>query len=147
MKNIKVDYIGRAVDLVSGLISDKELPYYNMVQGGDWGLEAITFNNGYTVSIGEQNTVKLDFSDLDNELQTTLNIADAIEKQYIIMKDLNKKLNTRAVNFSMGFWVNEGLLYIDINLVIENKNLAIALGLSNKQIAIFDNKNKKEIIL
>lgn len=62
-----------------------------------------------------------------------------------------KEYNQLAINNGgyIGFWIdkNTNLLYLDISLYINNKYRALATARKNKQLAIFDLKNKDSIYL
>lgn len=60
-----------------------------------------------------------------------------------IIRD-NKKLLLEE-NIYLGTWVNEGMIYIDISENITNIEEARAVGITRKQLAIFD-CSKKEVI-
>ena len=45
----------------------------------------------------------------------------------------------------LGFWIDEGILYIDISKWFRDKSEALKFGKQNKQIAIFDLKNSESI--
>jgi hypothetical protein len=61
-------------------------------------------------------------------------------------KDVWDQLYNRT-DIYMGFWVNQGKLYIDLVERIENRETAIAEGLRNNQIAIWDAFLQKNIHL
>jgi hypothetical protein len=48
---------------------------------------------------------------------------------------------------SVGFWYNEGTLYIDAVLIFEDLEDALELGRIKNEIAIYDLNNQKEIKL
>jgi hypothetical protein len=47
----------------------------------------------------------------------------------------------------IGYWVNNGIVYIDCTIHVRTKKEAIKLGRINNQIAIYDCKNNNEIKL
>jgi hypothetical protein len=47
----------------------------------------------------------------------------------------------------IGFWIHEGLLYIDLSERIENRDQAIREGFTRQQIAIYDAEAGKDIYL
>jgi len=47
----------------------------------------------------------------------------------------------------VGLWQDNGLIYVDISRHYNNKQDAIKNGIKNKQLAIYDLKNKKDIKL
>jgi hypothetical protein len=50
-------------------------------------------------------------------------------------------------NLVIGFWKNEKNIFIDLSLNVKTKADALLLAKRNKQIAIYDIKNQKEIYL
>ena len=50
-------------------------------------------------------------------------------------------------NYIIGTWIDNGILYVDINKIEKNYTRAVELGKSQKQLAIYDNINKKSIYL
>lgn len=50
-------------------------------------------------------------------------------------------------NEYIGLWIDNGLLYIDITKHYKNKKEALKIGIKNKQKAIFDIANKKDIFI
>ena len=64
------------------------------------------------------------------------------------LREMIKKLYFKASSSDyVGFWVNEGKIYIDLTRHIVSKKSAILFGLSNDQIAIWDCKNNESINL
>jgi len=107
---------------------------YTRLNGGcsfNSNLEILEDLKGYTVSIARY------------EYKTTTKNIDEIEKNIKSKMELikNKK------NYIIGTWINDGILYIDINKIELNYTRAVEFGKSQKQLAIFDNINKKTIYL
>lgn len=50
-------------------------------------------------------------------------------------------------NAYLGAWIDEGITYIDISVLVENKEDAIELGKVNNQLAIYDIQNNESIYL
>ena len=94
-------------------------------------LEILEDLKGYTISIQKY------------EYKTTVENVKEIEKNIIEKMELikNKK------NYIIGTWIDNGILYIDINKIELNYTRACEFGKSQKQLAIFDNVNKKSIYL
>ena len=99
-----------------------------------------TFNNkmeilnnlkGYTISIQKF------------EFKTTLKNIDTI------IKNIKEKIDIigNRKNLYIGTWLDNGILYIDINKIEKNYTRAIEFAKTQKQLAIFDNVNKKSIYL
>lgn len=69
------------------------------------------------------------------------------------LKRLNRRLirtytmHALLIGAYVGFWIDNGLLYIDLSMNILDKQRAIYEGLINNQIAIYDCKNKQSIYL
>lgn len=47
----------------------------------------------------------------------------------------------------IGFWIDDGVLYIDVSKYIYNKSQALKFGKQNKQIAIFDLEKQESITI
>ena len=47
----------------------------------------------------------------------------------------------------LGAWIDEGITYIDISVLVENKEDAMQLGKINNQLAIYDIQNNESIYL
>lgn len=60
-----------------------------------------------------------------------------------------EKENSIGLNDYIGAWYNDEdqCVYMDISILIEDKEKAILLGIENNQIAIFDNAKKEVITL
>lgn len=107
---------------------------YTLKNGGvtfDKNLEILEGLKGYTISLQKY------------EYKTTIDDVEGITKNII------EKINTIKNNKKMvcGLWVDGGALYIDINIIELNHTRAVEIGKEQKQIAIFDNVNKKSIYL
>lgn len=50
-------------------------------------------------------------------------------------------------NSYVGIWIENGIAYIDVSVNIKDKKKAIEFGNLNKQLAIYDIKNKEVITL
>lgn len=112
----------------------KNIIEYTIKFGGcsfNSNLEILEDLKGYTVSIARY------------EYKTTTKNIDEIEKNIKSKMELikNKK------NYIIGTWIDDGILYIDINKIEMNYTRAVEFGKSQNQLAIFDNVNKKTIYL
>lgn len=86
------------------------------------------FDRGYMVSLANY------------EKQTTIDrLHIATLKKYLYLASL--------YGLYVGFWLDDGVLYVDMSKRIENKQQAIDFGLYNKQISIYDLKNQTTIYL
>ena len=94
-------------------------------------LEILEDLKGYTISIQKF------------EYKTTIKNVNEIEKN--ILKKIEIIGNRK--NYILGTWIDKGILYIDINKIEMNYTRACEFGRSQKQLAIFDNINKKSIYL
>lgn len=56
-----------------------------------------------------------------------------------------QKKATGKKDLYIGLWVNDGLVYLDLSVNICKKNDALRIGKQNKQQAIYDIKNNKDI--
>lgn len=92
-------------------------------------LKSINVKSGYMVSL-QGYEVK---SRTDEETE------QAIIKNMEIIKGLD--------NAYLGTWIDEGIVYIDISVLVENKEDALELGKINNQIAIYDIQNNESIYL
>lgn len=92
-------------------------------------LKSINVKSGYMVSL-QGYEVK---SRTDEETE------QAIIKNMEIIKGLD--------NAYLGAWIDEGIVYIDISVLVENKEDALELGKINNQIAIYDIQNNESIYL
>jgi hypothetical protein len=104
----------------------------NYIKNGatlDNNLQKITKNYGYMVSI-----IGMEKTFLPEQLEEIKNT----------IKEYQEKLK---VNQFIGVWNYEGLVYIDISRHYKNKQDAIKNGIINKQLAIYDLKNKCDIKL
>lgn len=64
------------------------------------------------------------------------------------LKEINSYLNTaRKLNAFAGLWLDGDVLYIDISIRILHRMQAIAAGIKNKQLAIYDLKENQSIYI
>lgn len=92
-------------------------------------LKSINVKSGYMVSL-QGYEVK---SRTDEETEK------AIKKNMEIIRGLD--------NAFLGAWIDEGITYIDISVLVENKEDAMQLGKINNQLAIYDIQNNESIYL
>lgn len=112
----------------------KNIIDYTQKNGGcsfNSNLEILEDLKGYTISIQKF------------EYKTDIQKYNEIEKN--ILKKMEIVKNKK--NYIIGTWIDNGILYIDINKIEMNYTRACDFGRSQKQIAIFDNVNKKSIYL
>lgn len=112
----------------------KNIIAYTQQNGGcsfNSKLEILEDLKGYTISIQKF------------EYKTTIKNINEIEKNILKKMEIvgSKK------NFIIGTWIDDGILYIDINKIEKNYTRACEFGRSQNQLAIFDNINKKSIYL
>ena len=50
-------------------------------------------------------------------------------------------------NVYVGFWIDNNILYLDLSIKIDNKQLALSVARKNNQIAIFDLENQISLYL
>ena len=94
-------------------------------------LNKAELKKGYMVSLeGAESQVKKD----DYKA-----IIKAIEEKQEIIKDTSK--------LYIGLWVDNGMMYIDISINIDDKIEALEFGKKNKQLAIYDLENDKSLYL
>ena len=105
--------------------------YEKMIKNGgltiNRHMEELTYNRGYMVSVYGYEKKLDDFS--FEEVEKVVS-----EYQQIVKGALY-----------IGFWIDNGVLYIDISKYIYNKSQALKFGKQNKQIAIFDIENQESI--
>lgn len=112
----------------------KNIIAYTQQNGGcsfNSKLEILEDLKGYTISIAKY------------EYKTTIKNIDEIEKN---IKNKIEIVGNRK-NYIIGTWIDNGILYIDINKIEKNFTRACEFGKSQNQLAIFDNINKKSIYL
>jgi len=88
----------------------------------DGKLNVLTPSKGYTVSIAN----------------ISISTGKNIESQ------LNS-LKSKGLDGIFGLWINGSKWYFDENLVVDNKKTALKIARKFDELAIWDNKNKKEI--
>ena len=104
---------------------NKEKTIESIIKNGggnlkDW--QPVNYSNGYMVAIKKG---------------AIINVNDTAS----IIKFIN------SVNGSCGLWVNNGFMYIDISINIQDKKEALQLASELKELAIFDCKELKDIPL
>lgn len=100
-----------------GLTLNKDLTIFN--------------GSGYAVALPNKET-KIQESDLDLSKFTSL---------------LQAYRSDISGNQKIGLWIDQGLLYIDISEVLDNKDQALSLAKNRSQLAIFDFNELKSIYL
>lgn len=68
---------------------------------------------------------------------------EEIEKAITKNMEIIKRLDSAY----LGAWIDEGITYIDISILVENKEDALELGKINNQLAIYDIQNNESIYL
>lgn len=99
--------------------------------GGTYNKEYKTINakKGFMVSL----------QGYEKKCKTEQEIERAIMENMEIIKGLD--------NAYLGAWIDEGITYIDISVLVENKGDAMELGKINNQLAIYDIENNESIYL
>lgn len=66
-----------------------------------------------------------------------------------VLKKINeyKKIIENKAGCYVGVWLEDGLYYIDVSILIDNFNEALEVGKKNKQLAIYDLKNNNSIYI
>ena len=97
----------------------------------DYNYDNFSASFGFMVSI-KGHEKKIDINDIEN-----------------IKKEITKKreLIKTKKGYYIGLWVENDILYIDISKHIINYNKALEVARNNKQLAIYDLKNDKNIYL
>ena len=91
---------------------------------------------GYCTGIGQEYKIKANERLLFENMATFAQLAECVE---LILA--NETCN------AVGFWYNEGTLYIDAVMVFEDLDNALDLGRMNNELAIYDLNEQKEIKL
>lgn len=99
--------------------------------GGTYNKEYKTIDakQGYMVSL----------QGYEKKCKTEQEIEKAITENMEIVRGLD--------NAYLGAWIDEGIVYIDISVLVENKDDAMELGKINNQLAIYDIENNESIYL
>ena len=100
-------------------------------RGGTYNkeLKSIDAKRGYMVSL----------QGYEKKCKTEQEIEKAINENMEIVKKLDSAY--------LGAWIDEGITYIDISVLVENKSDAMELGKVNNQLAIYDIQNNESIYL
>ena len=77
------------------------------------------------------------------EFEKVINMDESVFECLELLEEYVNKHNDSFI----GFWVNDGKLYLDVVQNISNYHMAILEGLKQNQKAIWDVKNGKEIWL
>ena len=113
----------------------KEIIKKSIKQGGitlDKYYQPLTQQSGYMVSIANHETtftINTDINTIINKVQ---------EYQELIK---NKQ------HYFIGLWVDNSTIYLDISKHFQDKQNAVAFGVDNDQLAIYDLKSDKSIYL
>jgi hypothetical protein len=130
-------------------ISKKILKSFLDGDGYNYNAEGkkVEFNSGYMVSVEGK-----EYKGASQKI--IFDVVAKIEAEKHIIKLLDyleyvKKLVDDGIykNLVIGFWKNEKNIFIDLSLNVKTKADALLLAKRNKQIAIYDIKNQKEIYL
>lgn len=126
------------------------LPFYNLeyaklqdereLFGFRDSFKEVNYSKGYTVSVGIQRVVNLEFDEFGL-------IFKEFEKLTSHLLQATGEIIASDYKLTLGFWINDNKLYIDINKIYDNLDEALKVAKNNKQLAIYDNKNNKEITL
>lgn len=104
----------------------------------DCNLVLKDLKSGYMVSL-EQHELKIK---IHNGFFNSVIVYDAILKQQQKIKTFKN-----PSNYYIGFWINDGELYIDISKNIQTFYNAFNEGIKNNQFYIYDLKNKRDIAI
>ena len=107
-------------------------------------IEEIKENNGGTYnkelkSIKAKKGFMVSLQGYEKKCKTDEETEKAIKENMEIVKGLDGAY--------LGAWIDEGIVYIDISVLVENKEDAMELGKINNQLAIYDIKNNESIYL
>ena len=107
-------------------------------------IEEIKKNNGGTYnkelkSINAERGFMVSLQGYEKKCKTEQETEKAIIENMEIVKGLD--------NAYLGAWIDEGIIYIDISILVENKEDALEMGKINNQLAIYDIENNASIYL
>lgn len=107
-------------------------------------IEEIKENNGGTYNkeyktINAKKGFMVSLQGYEKKCKTEQEIEKAITENMEIVKGLD--------NAYLGAWIDEDIIYIDISVLVENKDDALELGKVNNQLAIYDIENNESIYL
>ena len=107
-------------------------------------IEEIKENNGGTYNkeyktIDAKQGYMVSLQGYEKKCKTEQEIEKAINENMEIIKELD--------NAFLGAWIDEGITYIDISVLVENKEDAMEMGKINNQLAIYDIQNNESIYL
>lgn len=99
----------------------------------------------YNIVTGESNSDRGFFASIKGREKK-------IEKRKFVEKDIKDFIYDNAVYLSdednfFGAWVHEDHVYLDVSKKFNSKKVAIAFGVDNEQLAIFDAEKKETINL
>jgi hypothetical protein len=103
----------------------------------------VEYNGGYMVALGGYETIIT--RNLKRPHTTTAHILNDISEKIDILKRINE--TEKNINMVIGFWEDDGKIYIDISRNIDDLEQAKKYGAHHEQKAIFDIKNKVSIYL
>lgn len=97
-----------------------------------------TYNKEYKTIDAKQGFM-VSLQGYEKKCKTEQEIEKAITENMEIVRGLD--------NAYLGAWIDEGITYIDISILVENKEDALELGKINNQLAIYDIENNESIYL
>jgi len=125
-------------------ISKKILKSFLDGDGYNYNAEGkkVEFNSGYMVSVEGKEykgaSQKIAKTEAEKHIIKLLDYLEYAKK--LVDDDIYK-------NLVIGFWKNEKNIFIDLSINVKAEADALILAKRNKQIAIYDIKNKTEIYL
>lgn len=111
-------------------------------------LKLINSNGGFTIDLKTGIQPKSGYCIalcLFEQITEVNNDLDIILSNYIV--DHKPMLLNTLSDYYLGAWVNNGKIYLDVVTIVRNLKVAIRLAKINKQLAIFDLDNQKEIFI
>lgn len=115
---------------------DADIADQHNENGGSSVVNGKNLKDGYTVSVRK---------DLEQVLPKD-KITPEDVAAYRARPDVQKVLNDDPRAF-VGTWANDGKTYMDVSVHVPDKATARKLGVANKQLAIYDLKNKETVAL
>ncbi len=106
-------------------------------------------NGGFTYNIKDGSFASDGFAvAVYNDKEYIFEAADEYEALAgIVQYTANNMQTLLEKNVFLGGWVDDGNVYLDCSVVLQDKNEAIELGKTHKQLAIFDLSTFEEIRL
>lgn len=104
-------------------------------------LKTILSNKGATLT-REGEAVKL-----ESGYQVSVRDMEIIPVHKLLKRRLVELLQVVPKGHNLGIWIYNGKAYIDISKTYKRRGYAMRIGVKNKQITIWDWKNRDEVVV